>query len=118
LFLSEIIEARFSEDIYKPILNKMEELWVLGKLPWWVVIIWWWSKIKNIEEFTRETFGLSCKIGKINNPSFKELWANPIFVNSIWNYIWEEKYWNEWWFSFSFDMWWLKNITEWFKKIF
>jgi len=118
LFLSEIIEARLSEDIYKPILNKMEELWVLGKLPWWVILIGWSSKIKNIEEFTRETFGLSCKIWKINNHNFKELWANPIFVNSIWNYIWEEKYGDEGWFSFSFNMGWLKSITEWFKKIF
>ena len=118
LFLSEIIEARLSEDIYKPILNKMEELWVLGKLPWWVILIGWSSKIKNIEEFTRETFGLSCKIWKINNHNFRELWANPIFVNSIWNYIWEEKYGDEWWFSFSFNMGWLKSITEWFKKIF
>ena len=118
LFLSEIIEARLSEDIYKPILNKMEELGVLGKLPWWVILIGWSSKIKNIEEFTRETFGLSCKIWKINNHNFRELWANPIFVNSIWNYIWEEKYGDEWWFSFSFNMGWLKSITEWFKKIF
>jgi len=118
MFLSEIIEARLSEDIYKKIADKMEELWVLGKLPWWVILIWWTSKIKNIEEFTREYFGLSCKKWKINNDSFRELGANPIFVNSIWNYIWEEKYGEEWWFNFSFNLWFLKNIWEWFKKIF
>jgi cell division ATPase FtsA len=117
LFLSEIIEARLSEDIYSKILDVMNELWVSGKLAWWVILIWWTSKIRNIEEFTREYFSLACRKWKIS--WYNELWSNPIFINSIWNYIWEEKYWEEWgWFSLSFNMWWLKSLSEWFKKIF
>ena len=119
LFLSEIIEARLTEDIYNPIIEKMTELWVNWKLPWWVILIWWTSKIKNIEEFTRSYFQLACKVGKIQDYNFKELWQNPIFINSIWNYIWEEKYWeNWWWFGVSFSLGFLKNIWNWFKKIF
>lgn len=119
LFLSDIIEARLSEDIYKPILEKMEKLWVAWKLPWWVILIWWSSKIKNIDEFTRNYFGLSCKHWKIVNWSFGELWMNVQFINSIWDYIWEWKYWEDGSsFNFSFNISFLKNIVEWFKKIF
>jgi len=119
LFLSEIIEAKIEEDIYKPIKERMESLGVMWKLPWWVILVWWTSKIKNLKEFTREYFGLCCKIWKIDHPPFRELWQNPIFINSIWNYLWEEKYGDEgWWISFSFNLWWLKKIWEWFKKIF
>lgn len=119
LFLSEIIEARLSEDIYKPIVEYMEEIWVYGKLPWWVILTWWTSKINNIEEFTRDYFSLSCKLWVIENDSFKELWSNPLFVNSIWNYIWENKYGEEsWWFSMVFNMWFLKSIKDFFKRIF
>jgi len=119
LFLSDIIEARLSEDIYKPILEKMEKLWVAWKLPWWIMLIWWSSKINNIDEFTRNYFGLSCKYWKIVNWSFGELWMNVQFINSIWNYIWEEKYWEDGSsFNFSLNISFLKNIVEWFKKIF
>lgn len=119
LFLSEIIEARLTEDIYKPIVEYMEEIWVYWKLPWWVILTWWTAKINNIEEFTRDYFSLSCKLWAIENESFKELWSNPLFVNAIWNYIWESKYWEEsWWFSMVFNMWFLKWIKDFFKKIF
>ena len=119
LFLSEIIEARLSEDIYNPILDKMTELGVNGKLPWWVILIWWTSKIKNIEEFTRNYFGLACKVWKITDSRFQDLGSNPIFINSIWNYIWEEKYWeSSQGFGLSFNLGFLKNIWDWLKKIF
>jgi len=120
LFLSEIIEARLAEDIYKPIYHKMKELWVAGKLPGGVLLIWWWSKIRNIEEFTRDYFGLACKHGKITNDEFKDLWSNFQFVNVIWNYIWEDKYWNDQgWFKFSFDFGWnFAKLMELIKKIF
>ena len=119
LFLSEIIEARLSEDIYKPIVEKMEELWVYGKLPWWVILIGGSSRLKNIEEFTREYFGLCCRKWKIIDTTYQELWSNPLFVNTIWNYIWEEKYGDEWGgFGISFSFGWLKSLKEWFKKIF
>lgn len=119
MFLSEIIEARLSEDIYKPIVEKMEELWVFGKLPWWIILTWWTAKINNIEEFTRKYFELACKVWKANEGKFKELWENPLFISSIWNYLWEEKFWEEsWWFNFTFNMWILKSIKDFFKKIF
>ncbi len=119
LFLSEIIEARLSEDIYRPIVEQMQELWVYWKLPWWVILTWWAWKIWNIEEYTRNYFSLACKVWVVNDISFKELWSNPIFVNSIWNYIWEEKYWEEsWGFSLVFNMWFLKSIKDFIKKIF
>jgi len=119
LFLSEIIEARLIEDIYNHIIDKMDELQVQWKLPWWIILIWWWTKIKNIEEFTREYFWLACKRWKVIKDEFLELWSNPLFINSIWNYVWEEKYWDEWdWFSLSFNLSFLKSIKEWFKKIF
>lgn len=119
LFLSEIIEARLSEDIYKPIVERMQELWVYGKLPWWVILTWWVWKIWNIEEYTRNYFSLACKVWTVNDDSFKELWTNPLFINAIWNYIWEEKYWeNSWGFSLVFNMWFLKSIKNFIKKIF
>ncbi len=120
LFLSEIIEARLAEDIYKPIFQKMEELWVAGKLPGGVLLVGWWSKIKNIEEFTRDYFGLACKHWKIIQEEFKDLWSNPQFVNVIWNYIWEDKYWNEWGgFGFNFNFGWgFSKLVELIKKIF
>ena len=119
LFLSEIIEARLSEDIYNPIVEKMEELWVYGKLPWGVLLTWWAWKIWNIEEYTRNYFSLACKVWVVNDGSFKELWSNPLFVNAIWNYIREEKYWEEsWGFSLVFNMWFLKKIKDFIKKIF
>jgi len=119
LFLSEIIEARLSEDIYKPIIEKMQELWVYGKLPWWIILIWWVWKIENIEEYTRNFFSLSCKLWQVNDNSFKELWSNPLFINTIWNYIWEEKYWeSSWSFKLVFNMWFLKKIKDFVKKIF
>ena len=119
LFLSEIIEARLAEDIYKPILEKLEELDLAGKLPWWIILVWWWAKIKNIEEFTREYFQLACKIWKIQQQEFAQLWQNPLFVNVIWDYIWEEKYWEDQWgwlLNFNFD--WLGKIIDLIKKIF
>ncbi len=119
LFLSEIIEARLAEDIYSPIIQEMENLWVNGKLPWGIILIWWESKIKNITEFTRQFFGLACKHGKIIKNDFKELGSNPQFVNVIWNYLWFEKYWdNGWGFNFSFNLWWINNIINFIKKIF
>ena len=120
LFLSEIIEARLAEDIYNPIINKMEELWVAWKLPWWVILVWWGSKIRNIEEFTRDYFQLACKNWKINQNEFSQLWNNPQFVNVIWNYIWEEKYWEDWWwFGFNFNFWWsFGKLMDLIKKIF
>ena len=120
LFLSEIIEARLAEDIYKLIFQKMEELWVAGKLPGGVLLVWWWTKIKNIEEFTRDYFGLACKHWKIIQEEFKDLWSNPQFVNVIWNYIWEDKYWNEWGgFGFNFNFGWgFSKLVELIKKIF
>ena len=120
LFLSEIIEARLAEDIYKPIFQKMEELWVAGKLPGGVLLVGWWSKIKNIEEFTRDYFGLACKHWKIIQEEFKDLWSNPQFVNVIWNYIWEDKYWNEWGgFGLNFNFGWgFSKLVELIKKIF
>ncbi len=117
LFLSEIIEARLAEDIYKPIMQRMEEIWVNWKLPWWILLVWWWSKIKNIDLFTREYFWLSCKKWTIDKESYKELGSNSQLINVIWNYLWEEKYWNdEWWFGFKFD--WFKKIADFIKKIF
>ena len=119
LFLSEIIEARLSEDIYKPIAKKMQELWVYWRLPWWIILIWWVWKIWNIEGYTRNYFELACKIWKVNDGSFKELWSNPLFVNAIGNYMWEEKYWEEsWWFNLVFNIWFLKSIKDFIKKIF
>lgn len=119
LFLSEIIEARLDEDIYKPIVEKMKELWVYWKLPWGIILIWWVWKIWNIEEYTRNYFSLSCKFWQITDNSFKELWSNPIFINAIWNYIWEEKYWEDsWGFNLVFNMGFLKSIKDFFKKIF
>lgn len=119
LFLSEIIEARLAEDIYKPILEKLEEIWLSGKLPWGIILIGWWAKIKNIEEFTREYFQLASKIWKIQQPEFSQLWQNPLFVNVIWNYIWEEKYWEEQWgWLLNINFGWLSKIIDWIKKIF
>ena len=119
LFLSEIIEARLAEDIYKPILEKLNELNLAGKLPWWIILIWWWAKIKNIELFTREYFQLACKIWKIQQSEFAQLWQNPLFVNVIWNYIWEEKYWDDQsWPLFNINFWGLSKILDWIKKIF
>ena len=119
LFLSEIIEARLAEDIYKPILEKLNELNLAGKLPWWIILIWWWAKIKNIEWFTREYFQLACKIWKIQQSEFAQLWQNPLFVNVIWNYIWEEKYWDDQsWPLFNINFWGLSKILDWIKKIF
>ena len=119
LFLSEIIEARLSEDIYKPIAKKMQELWVYWRLPWWIILIWWVWKIWNIEGYTRNYFELACKIWKVNDGSFKELWSNPLFVNAIGNYMWEEKYWEEsWGFNLVFNIWFLKSIKDFIKKIF
>jgi len=119
LFLSEIIEARLAEDIYKPILEKLNELNLAGKLPWWIILIWWWAKIKNIEWFTREYFQLACKIWKIQQSEFAQLWQNPLFINVIWNYIWEEKYWDDQsWPLFNINFWGLSKILDWIKKIF
>ena len=120
LFLSEIIEARLAEDIYKPILEKMEQLNIAWKLPGGVLLIGGWSKIKNIEDFTREYFQLAAKHWKIINDSFKDLGSNPQFVNVIGNYIWEDKYGNESsWFSLNFlNFDGFGKIVEFFKKIF
>jgi len=119
MFLSDIIEARLVDDIYKYILERMEELWVNGRLPWWIILAWWTSKIKNIEEFTRNYFSLACKRWKIVGNQFQELWTNLQFLNSIWNYIWEEKYGDEWWwFSLWINFWFISSITDWIKKIF
>ena len=119
LFLSEIIEARLAEDIYKPILEKLNELNLAGKLPWGIILIWWWAKIKNIEWFTREYFQLACKIWKILQPEYAQLWQNPLFINVIWDYIWEEKYWEDQsWSLFNINFWSLSKIFDWIKKIF
>ncbi len=118
VFLSNIIEARLEDDIYKYILEEMEEKWVSGRLPWWIILSWWTGKIKNIEEFTRNYFSLACKRWKIVDPQFQELWTNLQFLNCIWNYIWEEKYWDEWWFSLWLNFWFLTTIKDWIKKIF
>jgi len=119
LFLSEIIEARLAEDIYKPILEKLNELNLAGKLPWGIILIWWWAKIKNIEWFTREYFQLACKVWKILQPEYAQLWQNPLFINVIWDYIWEEKYWEDQsWSLFNINFWSLSKIFDWIKKIF
>ena len=118
VFLSNIIEARLEDDIYKYILEDMEQKWVSGRLPWGIILIWWTSKIKNIEEFTRNYFWLACKRWKIIDPQFQELWNNLQFINCIWNYLWEEKYWDEWWFSLWLNFWFLTVIKDWIKKIF
>jgi cell division ATPase FtsA len=101
-------------------LEKMEQLNIAWKLPGGVLLIGGWSKIKNIEDFTREYFQLAAKHWKIINDSFKDLGSNPQFVNVIGNYIWEDKYGNESsWFSLNFlNFDGFGKIVEFFKKIF
>jgi cell division protein FtsA len=119
LFLSDIIEARLADDIYKPILEKMEELGVLWKLPGGIILSGWGSKIRNIEEFTRNYFSLSCKRWKVSNNKYQDIWTNLQFLNAIWNYLWEEKYWeSSKWFSFGLNFGFLSKIVDWIKKIF
>ncbi len=118
-FLSEIIGARY-EDIFEAIEEKMEELGVDGKLPWWVILIWWSAKLKNIEELAKQFFRLSCKIWNISNNKLWELGNNPQFINVIGCYNWEEKYWDSTrgWFGLNFELGIFRKIWDFFKKIF
>lgn len=116
-FLSEIISAR-CEDIFSYILEKMEQLWVDSKLPWWTVIIWGGAKIKNIQEFAKQYFKLSSKLWEVLSNKFWDLWANPQFINIIWDYLWEDKYWGmiNRWLNIDFGI--FKKISDFFKKLF
>ena len=121
-FLSEIISARYEEDIFNPILFKMEEIAVDGRLPWWVILVWWWSKVINLDEFAKQHFKLSSRFGNVAKWWYWELWNNLQFISILWSSIWEKKYGedsiskNLLSFNFNFNI--FKKIWEFFKKIF